>query len=336
MRWTDISLAEDSVFKKFMSDGVSIRDSVIISDSISPLHVYLSLKDIFGEPNSINFDDDKTQWMFALQSKDAYFEIYDWKKYIFHIAVYKINMNIDADEIGVKLLNLIKEKAKHQTKTINNKVIGAKELVIENPYLIYKKTADSMLSIAKELNNTNTFGNDLFNINNYDRIADLCRTSFLMYLSSVEAFINLIYEIYLKKDLRDKRIYSRIYREQIDLKIQLAPIYCNCFKNDILDSDNDKFKRYHSLVNLRNDFVHANVTVNMKTPVIDEDGFKFLVTPNSTSKIGIPNNFSELEIQHIESTKDITQDLINHVIESMTPEYQIQIIKLIERNHIKL
>jgi hypothetical protein len=143
-----------------------------------------------------------------------------------------------------------------------------------------------------------------------------------MYLSSVEGFLNLIYELYLKKDLRENRIYDRLCREQIDLKLRLAPVYCECFRQDVLDSNNPSFIEFHSLVNLRNDFVHANLTKPMMNPIVYEDGYSFYIDSASTTPIGIPNNFDRFEHQHIQKTKEITQNIIEYTIDSMSPRYR--------------
>ena len=57
----------------------------------------------------------------------------------------------------------------------------------------------------------------------------LCRASFLLFIAAFEGFLNLLYELYLRPDLKDSRILGRLSREQIDLKILMAPVYCTCF-----------------------------------------------------------------------------------------------------------
>ncbi|MFA0718307.1 hypothetical protein AB4622_20120 [Vibrio splendidus] len=336
MKWNEISVAEESFSDQFSSDGIVVRDALIKSESVTPFEVYLCLKEAFGLPNSEMFDEDKSQWMYALQTTDAYFEVYDWKQFSWSIAVYVKDKDYDAYEVGSKFLKLVEHKAKSKKAQIKDRAKKPDGLVIENPYMIYRDTGDSVLNLARELSQKTGFDGDSINFNHYRQSEDLCRSSFLMYLSSVEAFMNLVYELYLKSDLREKRIYDRISREQIDLKIKLAPLYCECFSGDALSADNEVFKKYHSLVNLRNDFVHANVTKPMMTPIIQEDGFEFLINSDSTTSIGIPSSFNDFDIGHIELVKDITQNLVDYVIQTMTPRYRREIVQVLEHSHIQV
>ncbi|MCI5131375.1 MAG: hypothetical protein D3904_07575 [Candidatus Electrothrix sp. EH2] len=324
MKWAQLTLADENFIDEYSNgDGTFKRDFLIKPKSLSPYQVYKTFKEEFGPPNSKILDAPKIQWQYTLQSPDAYFEIYDWKMFTWSIGVYlKKGVTGSAEDVANKLIRSIENQTSRYNSIIKKKLKNPDGIVIENPFVTYRETANSIYSLQKELKESKQNEDEKIDLEGYMRHYDLCRAGFIMYLSSVEGFINLVYEIYLRKELREKRIYDRIYREQIDLKLRLAPVYCECFREDVLYSNSEAFKEFHSLAQLRNDFVHANLTKPMMNPVVYEDGIEFVIDSDSTTAIGIPNNFSEFESCHVLRAKEITQNLIDYVIHAMAPRYR--------------
>ena len=320
MKWDELTLVDENTFNL----GRKERSFLLKGQSLSPYQVFLILKNQYGIPE-YKQEEWKIQWMYFLEHKDAFFEIYDWKLYSWSIGVYLKNENDDkaAGLLALELSSSFEKASSKYNSVIKSKKQSPDEYLIQNPFVIYRESADTILKI---LQGNKTYLDD----------KDLCKSAFLLYLSSVEGFMNLIYELYLRKELREERIYERISREQIDLKIKLALVYCDCFKNKVLDSESDVFKRFHSLANLRNDFVHANFTNSMMNPVVYEDEYEFVLYNDSDTPIGIPNNFSDFEIQHIELTRDITSNLITWIISSMTDIYQREFEELLDQEYIKI
>ncbi len=60
-------------------------------------------------------------------------------------------------------------------------------------------------------------------------------SGFLPICGSAGGFPKLIYDLYLRAELRDDRIVDRLSREQIDVKLRLAPVYCECFSGTPID-----------------------------------------------------------------------------------------------------
>jgi hypothetical protein len=77
-----------------------------------------------------------------------------------------------------------------------------------------------------------------------------------------EAFINLILYLLMKPALKkDDRLRENLIRQPIDVRIKSLSHNCTGFKTDI-DYSNDVCRRYHSLVNERNDLLHGNVVMD--------------------------------------------------------------------------
>ncbi|MGO2393286.1 MAG: hypothetical protein ACTH69_14480 [Halomonas sp.] len=337
MKWNQIALAEENFSDEYSDGGAIRRDFVLKPNSLSPYQAYKTLKEEFGTPNSGMFDEMKSQWQYALQSPEAYFEVYDWKYFTWSIGVYlKQDVSSSAEDVANKFLKTIEGQASKYSSAIKEKLKKPDGIVIENPFITYRETADSLYEMLEDMKQPKENEDEEIKFGDWMKHYDVCRAAFIMYLSSVEGFVNLIYELYLRKDLREKRIYDRVCREQIDLKLRLAPVYCECFKADVLDSSAEEFKEFHSLANLRNDFVHANLTKPMMNAVVYEDDFEFVIDSESTTSIGIPNNFREFESHHVLRAKEITQDLIDYVISAMEPRYRREFEYILNDEHIKV
>lgn len=337
MKWNELTLANENFADAFMQNGMIRRDFLLKPASLSPYQAYKLLKEKFGPPNSTLFDDMKTQWQYALQTPEGYFEIYDWKVFTWSIGVYlKEGVTKSAETLAQEVVSIFETQARKHNAAIKEKLKNPDGIVIENPYVTYRETADSLLELLLNLKEPKQNPDGGVGFGNWMKHYDLCRSAFIMYLSSVEGFVNLVYELYLRKELREKRIYDRLCREQIDIKLRLAPVYCECFKADVLDPEAEAFKQFHSLANLRNDFVHANLTKPMMNPVIYEDDIEFVINSDSTTAIGIPNNFREVESQHVERAREITQNVINYVLAAMRPGYRRTFKDIMEMEHIKV
>ncbi len=76
-----------------------------------------------------------------------------------------------------------------------------------------------------------------------------------------EAFVNLLLYILMKPELKkDERLRENAIRQQIDIRIKSLSHNCTGFKHHI-DYTCDACKRYHTLVNKRNDLLHGNVVI---------------------------------------------------------------------------
>jgi hypothetical protein len=74
-----------------------------------------------------------------------------------------------------------------------------------------------------------------------------------------EAFVNLLIFLTGKDDIKnDARLYDSVIRQPIDVRVKALHLHCRGFAEPVRDSD-EQFKRFHSLMNSRNDTVHGNV-----------------------------------------------------------------------------
>jgi hypothetical protein len=288
--------------------------------SLSPLEAYLGLKSLFGKPNREHIDPTKQQWVFLLKTDGARIEINDWKLESWSIHIYEQNKDEARAKRLIKELErqIIQASAKHRA-LVSNLLKNPAGHVIENPFALYYRTARELLAIAEELRkehgNLPSAATKLGDSTRYT----LCRAAFFHLIAAVEGWLNLVYEVYLKAELRDNRIVDRLAREQIDVKLRLAPIYCDCFAGRPIDHTTEAFRNFNRLVNARNDFIHANVTTSMKTPVVSHDDMTFITSTENPENGIVPGLMSDLGIEDVQKIKAVVDDILAQTLASMKP-----------------
>jgi len=81
-----------------------------------------------------------------------------------------------------------------------------------------------------------------------------------LFLVSLEAFVNLLYEFLLRTDLDDRRHDRLITRLDLDLRILSLHLFCRGFVRQPIEPDSDLWNEVNQLREFRNDLMHGNVT----------------------------------------------------------------------------
>jgi hypothetical protein len=303
---------------------------------ISALEAYLVLKKEFGEPERNYLDEQKQQWVFLLKTENALVEVYDWKQDSWSITVYELSDDkARAEKIVRALLQQIRNaraKVKSELNEILKQNFGQ---VIENPFYLYYNTATELLALAKKLSISNAHDEPaVAQIATYDTEETLCRAAYFQLVASVDGLLNLIYDLYLRYELRDDRIVDRLVREQIDVRIRLAPVYCECFESRPIDHSTEEFKKFHSLANLRNDFIHANLTKSMRTQVVEHEGAIYLNCASSKDVSSVP--FSRYGLEEIKDVKSIVDGMVAQIVGAMTPRFRKEFSEILYEPHIQV
>lgn len=310
-----------SEFKKIDDTPSSGKRLALVHLEISPLSAYLTLKSNFGEAIDYDDDRDKVQWEYVLERESDVVSVYDWKLDSCSLAVYPADGNEQtAEKLASDISKLIITASKHHKGKIKALCKDSDLRILDNPYRIYRENADELLESFKSPNPP--YG------------SSLSLAALFLYISAFEGFMNVLYEFYLNPVLRDDRLADRLGREQIDIKVRLAPIYCDCFKTDAFDHTTDVFRKFHSLMNMRNTFIHANIGAPLRSPVIFEDDFTFIESNYSTDQFGIPNSPVFIQLDEIENVKSILDDMVEQILDSMRPRYRHEFEDILEAQRI--
>lgn len=348
MKLSDISLSSDKIDLPIL-----VNQALLKPQDISPLSVYHTLKELFGEPNG-TFDDSKSQWSYHLRVSGAYLEVYDWKLETWSVAVYEDSTieNIKqifgsnkgpfsqelmlqvfdasergdkakAEKIGNEFLALLMKYIPKANSKIKKAEGEASQFVLQNPFALYHQSAVNLLNKSIDTNTT-------------VESSDYYRSAFFLLIAAFEGLLNLIYELYLKTDLRDNRIYERLSREQIDIKVRLAPVYCDCFSNKSFEHNSEVFKQFHSIINLRNDFIHANFTKPMKRAIHIEDGHTFIIESSNRDKNGLPKSIDGLTRSDLELIEGNIYQMIEVLTDAMKPRFRREFRSILNELYIQI
>ncbi|MEQ7799759.1 hypothetical protein ABDJ41_08080 [Pedobacter sp. ASV1-7] len=325
------SLKDLEPFNENKGKYVEFEDfSCFMTSKATPYLVYLVFKNIFGDSNLDYFQDNKRQWGWIFQYKDFYIKIYAWNGETICISVYHHESVDESKMLGKQINALLLKFSEHNQKKLKIKIANAKFKILENAFVTYYQTGESLLSLSKSIDNGMFFDTDKL----WDKRNDLLRSAFLMFLSSFEGFMNIIYELYLKAELRAGRIKEKISREQIDVKLTMMPVYCNGFKTKTIDQSDERFKNYLRLVSLRNDYVHANLIKSLERYSIEEDGYTFII--ENEDNLDIPSNINQLEYDHVHKAKGYIDGIVELVVESMKPKTKKIFEEIIYLNDIQI
>ena len=323
---------------------------ILLKPELTPFTVYRILKDWFGP----SYDgDDKVQWQFPLRVPNAYIIVRDYKIVSVSVELYPDDGDHEkAGAIGAEFIELLDKQKERVLKKIKEARLTAKSHMIFNPYSNYLYDAEQLLNRAKTLKETKQerpespdADEDIIHkvvdelnemLARENEVNALVRASFFLFMAAFEGLLNLIYELYLKPELRDKRVYDRLAREEIDLKVILAPTYCVCFGDEKLAFRADEFDRFQFIVGLRNNFVHANLTLHSKTAIVSEDRHLFVIGPDYVGKYQLSQHISGLTIQNIEFVQSTVNDMVQTILHTMSPEYRETFEYVMHRDSIQV
>lgn len=324
-----LELFDEDISNRF-KNNIFESGHCFITSKANPYLVYLALKNIFGNSNWDYSQDDKRQWGWNFRYQDFYIEIYAWKGSTICISIYHHKSDTESEILGKQINALLLKLTEQNYKKVKIKTANAKFKILENAFVTYYKTGENLLSLSKNIHDDVFFDTNKL----WDKKDDLLRSAFLMFLSSFEGFMNIVYELYLKVELRVGRIKEKIGREQIDVKLVMMPIYCEGFKTKTIDQTDERFKNYLRLVNLRNDYVHANLIKSLERYLIEEDGYTFII--ENEDNLDIPSNINQLEYDHVQKAKAYIDDVVELVIESMKPQTKKTFEKIIRTSDIQI
>lgn len=328
MNKTDIQIISYEEFEIVAYDRVTFLQS----NDLSPYLVFLVLKEWFGLP-IVEQDEPKIQWHFYLFTPNLALDVHDWKLDSLSIDVYKKDPDFnEVDEEIAKFVKMLKKQTDRQMAKTNSAISKAKSFLYKNPFALYFTNAENLLSNASEWSSIETkTSSKLYQLASS---GDLYRAAFFLYVASFEGLLNLIYEIYLNQDLRDERIFTHLKRSQIDVKLRLAPVYCTCFKQQVINANTEEFRRFQFIVDLRNDFVHANITKPMKDLIIEDEGFRFFIDSAQVNKYNLPRDATRLDFSHLEFVRETILDMTQLVLDSMQPRYKREFTAVIYNDRI--
>jgi len=313
--------ASDLKLSPYPQIDVFEHHGLLRSLALRPIDVYCVLKRLYGPPNE-NADDYKSQFGYCFRATDCYVCVYDWKLTRCSIAARHDHGNRSeaqhvVEEVGALILDNW-QKAQGDVRKATS-VKGT--TIYESPFSTYYRAAVQLTDTADEE----------LDISNSARIG-----AFFLFLSAFEGLVNLIYEIYLRPDLREDRFIQRFAREQLDLKLRLAPLYCDCFTPGPIDANLSEFKEWHTVLNLRNDFIHANLVDGLRHKLIRFDARQFFVHAGRQSPDQLLRSAGELESDDLRRVKQCVDSMVKLIRKRLRHGYRAGFERLVESTYVSV
>jgi hypothetical protein len=250
-----------------------------IKNEIRPVDIYCYLIARYGSPNGIqNFlrgdhSSNLIHWEWVLQSEDRTILIQGQN---FRTEIFISGDFIDVSEKETTINQLKEHFAEYGSKmgSIRKKLEHWIEFV--NPYQRIRRSISQLMNDIEQLNLKGkkdsikeisicpeTSTKHLNEIaERYNRAIGLSFGVRSMLPVLAESFVNLLLYILMKPELKsNERLRDNIFRQPIDIRISSFSNNCNGFKKHI-DYKSEPCRKYHKLVNERNDLLHGNVVVD--------------------------------------------------------------------------
>lgn len=310
--------------------------------SISPLDLYCYLKARFGAPNGLAMlfrnpsTDNLIQWHYTLCSGDFMIDFCGMNRRL-EILV-KGTHAISKEDWAVLLTQIKADFTNFGSQMSKVRQSLEKWSLFVNPY---KRLNDIVETFVKRLEALDLKKPTLLpRIVTRDQVkryleefskwhqnileAKIIGTSLRMIVPVLaESFVNLIIFILAKQDVKsDVRLYEELVRKQIDIRVKSLHLYCDGFIKNV-ESNSEEFKKFHTLMNSRNDFLHGNVDpIKLKFDEVffDNKTIPLFRDERSLSDRLIGNSIRHIEPEVVLNEVKVVRDFVTFVLGHLDPK----------------
>ncbi len=153
------------------------------------------------------------------------------------------------------------------------------------------------------------------------------------YTLSMEALMNLVYSIYMRKEIAaDTELVEKINLYSAKDKWLMAYAFCDCFGKP-LGKNTKGYQSLAKLTSLRNNIAHSNISKERRTYIYLEDGIEFPILPDKTKFEQMPRP-SDVSSGDAEKVRIEVQTFVDELIHSMKPRIRKEFSKLIKGNSV--
>ncbi|MBU2718989.1 hypothetical protein HF563_06300 [Acidithiobacillus ferridurans] len=328
-----------------------------LQNQIKPVDLYCYLYARFGPPNGIqNFlradhSDNLIHWEWTLQAEDRFYLV---QGHNFRTEIWVSGPALEAESLEV-LVDDIKRSFPQHGKSmgeIRNKLEHWVEFI--NPYQRIRAAVDCL---AKELDSLEVPSKadqpksvtDFENLEEWStvwtshaqtisRATGLCFGIRSMLPVMAEAFVNLIMYMQMNPELKaDDRLRENLFRQPIDVRVRGLSHNCLGFERAV-DYSHEACRRYHSLVNERNDLLHGNVVVDkLKFNEIYFNGRVPIFKSYSTMwerAFGVAQSSVGLDL--LKNEREVVDGFIDYVVSCLKEKIQMHVRAFLQQRDLGL
>ncbi len=246
----------------------------------------------------------------------------------------------EAKKAGNQLFNPLKEFEKfdglkfYQLFNVYRANYVSAEFMLSEALTEEKRLRDEFLKYDARINDLS----DEEKRKHIDQVGLACGMYFLSAITylfmSLEGFINIIFHSFLKKNLRDSNLNIE-RRFDIEQKLKLMTSLCDGFIEDSINSTDDIFAKFLKLKKYRNIIFHSKVEDSLKSLGFVEDGFLYNCDVSKYKEEFFPTQKIMLSANDVIEVKNIVDNIIGMVLDSMTDETRLLTDKyILKSTHI--
>lgn len=315
--------------------------------NISPLDLYCYLKARFGDPNGVtmlarqNSTDNPIQWHYTLFSDDSDINIFGMN---IHLEIMVSSNRPIFEKDWKTFIKIVKDDfKKFGPKMTKVRKSLERWSIFNNPYKRLNMVVETLVERLKELDlqklkplpsvtitekQQKEYSKKVEKWQKNIHEAKFISTSLKMIAPVFgESFINMIIFILAKQKVKsDSRLYEDLIRKQIDVRVKSLPLYCDGFIKDI-ESDAEEFKKFLTLMNSRNDFLHGNVNpIKLKFDEVFFDKTIPLFKDEQSLVIHlIENSLHNIEPDTALNDIEVVRDFVDFMLGHLDPVVRIEV-----------
>lgn|GEM_PF-5565752 len=288
--------------------------------------IFKTMHETFGPPNS--YPEEKSTWQWIIFTPVALLTVYDYKG-SWSIGYTGINIEpskeVLAEASAFRDALIGKASKVHiSKKQIKKSKVGSATL---NPYALHRLTTEDLMEQAKQivdeiknLQKEKDIHKFIEAMNKGRIVASLYRAAFMTTFMSLEGFLNLVYTLFLKDRYRNDIYEKRLRNEMLAVKILEMDTYCHSFERSPLAKQDELFAAIQHFINVRNLFLHANISDAMEAHLVKQDRYFIVTRSDSREKFGIASDMRNLTNAHVIRAGKLVQKLIVEVLHAMDEE----------------
>jgi hypothetical protein len=151
------------------------------------------------------------------------------------------------------------------------------------------------------------------------------------YLIALEGYANMVLELLLKPEFRDKLYRRATFEADLDIRLLSLPLYCIGFAKQGLTNKSAAYKKLWGIRDFRNQIFHNNITEFHRIYVLKEDHYQFYFDPmtdkpilssGNSINLKLPTRREQVGREHVEFIKRTVDEIVHAIIDSMAGDYK--------------
>ncbi len=310
----------------------------IIHKGISPLDLYVYLRARFGAPNGFAMtlkhpsNDNLIHWNWTLQSGPSVIELLGYQVQV--IATIDHTDDPSSEAVAELVAKIKADFSNHGPKMADVRKSLEKWIVFTNPYWRLRRVVDDISKRLQELNidhktlpglpkspeELETFGEQWVEHQTaYTQALGYGLSLRMISPVLAESFVNLVILLLTREDLKtEDRLYRNVLRQEVDVRVKTLHINCVGFFKKV-DSEDKRYKAFHTLMNGRNDFLHGSIDpLQLKYETVYFEGTIPLFTEfKDLSQLSLVKSLAHVEPETALKDAAVANDFVTLVIEAM-------------------